>query len=186
MRKYQCRPAPIAMVNCYFPALVFEANPAFAQRSAEEPAGMHVDVSDIRFTPVPDLATGFAVTLRVSLSWPDEPAPPYHKAWLEAVGEFRLSSGLPTVAAEKHRALSGPSMLYASAREFIKLITLNGPWGGILLPGMVFEELVTDPADGPPVTGPDAGEPAAAAARRKSTAGGTRGNSKRKPPQQSG
>jgi len=33
-------------------------------------------------------------------------------------------------------------MLYSSAREYVKLITLNGPWGGVMLPGLVFQEAV--------------------------------------------
>jgi preprotein translocase subunit SecB len=137
---YECRQAPIAMINCFYPAVVFEANPAFAQRATGEPVALHVDTSNIRFEPVPDAANSFVVSLTIRLSWPDEAVPPYRNAWLEAVGIFQAAPGLPPAAFEKHRALSGPSMLYSSAREYVKLITLNGPWGGVMLPGLVFQE----------------------------------------------
>ncbi len=144
-RTYVCRPAPITMVNCFYPAVVFEADPTFVQREATGPVTMQVDVSNIRFEPGPDAANSFVVSLKITLSWPEEAAPPYRCAWLEAVGVFQVALGLPASAFEMHRAMSAPSMLYSSAREYVKLLTLNGPWGGVLLPGKLFQEAESEP-----------------------------------------
>lgn len=140
-KTFEFNQAPIFMTNSMYPVVLFEADPAFQNRESEGPAKMSVAIENLRFETIEEREDEFAVYMTIKLSWPEEEVPPYKQALVQAVAMFLLAPDLPKGLRERHRAMSGPSMLYSSAREFVKSLTANGPWGPILLPGMHFREV---------------------------------------------
>lgn len=144
---YEFQQAPIFLARSFYPIVVFEANPEFGKRDSEIPPALSVNIGDIRFEPNEEDENQVVTYMTIRLEWPDEPSPPYNQATLHAVGAFILTPELADALKQKHVALSSPSMLYSSAREYIKQITMNGPWGPLMLPGMEFRERKNSESD---------------------------------------
>lgn len=131
--------APVRLVRSFFPVVEFEASPDFGPRDPGQPMLMNIGCDDLQFAKDPKDSDAFRVTLGLRMEWPAESVPPYQKARILCVGDFRFAPETPEIVREHHIYLSAPSMLYSGAREFVKMITANGPYMQIILPGVTFK-----------------------------------------------
>ena len=78
----------------------------------------------------------FQVTVEIVSRPESEEKRQFYSIKLIAVGFFKVASDWPDK--DKLLRVTGASMLYASAREFLITITSRGPWGATMLPTASF------------------------------------------------
>jgi preprotein translocase subunit SecB len=129
--------APIRLEKCLYPVIELEANPDFAQNNdpGNSPV-MKVDFEGLNFELNDEYPNSFILTLPILLTWENTDNPPYRKAMIRAVGMFSWHPETKDDFREVLMTTSGPSMLYSSAREFLRIITGSGPWGELILPAV--------------------------------------------------
>jgi preprotein translocase subunit SecB len=131
--------APIRMMRSFYPVVEFEAEPTFDPNGREKPPRMNLEFDELSFAPEANNPNVFRVILGLTMQWPEETLPPYRKAHVLCIGDFSFVDGTPEEVRERHMYLSAPSMLFSGAREYVKLVTANGPFAPILLPGAIFK-----------------------------------------------
>jgi preprotein translocase subunit SecB len=68
----------------------------------------------------------------------EESANPYQLE-IQVVGFFEVAADFPAENMEKLVGITGSSLLYSAAREFILTITSRGPWPAIFLPTITYQ-----------------------------------------------
>lgn len=137
---YEMAIAPLRMERCFFPRVHLEADPAYGQSSSREaPLTMDTAVTDIKIEQIPGDHSRFMVVLDLRITWPNAEISPYSDARLQAVGIFFIDPSIGDALRKQHLIVGAPSMLYSSAREHFRALTASGPWGEIIIPGMVIK-----------------------------------------------
>lgn len=112
----------------------------------------HIDVKvDVRVAQLKDSAKRWNVVAEVSIERrEDEPIPPYVIS-LRCWSVFRIvQEDLPEKEAARLCLVTGASMLYSGAREYLSLLTSRGPWGPYPLPTVSFLGTEVEAATPPP------------------------------------
>jgi hypothetical protein len=130
--------APVYMLRCFYPVIEFEATPEFKTGDETKRPRMNVNFEELAFADDASNKDVFRVTIGLEMTWPDAEIPPYRRARILCVGDFRFAEGTPDNLRERHKYLSAPSMLYSGTREFVKSLSGSGPYGQIMLPGAIF------------------------------------------------
>jgi hypothetical protein len=81
----------------------------------------------------------WVVELDLTVVGKEGPTPPPYRIHLHSVGTFSFAAPA-TPEADKARllAVTGVSILYSQAREYLLILTARGPWGSFQLPTVSF------------------------------------------------
>lgn len=80
-----------------------------------------------------------------------EPLPPY-RIHLRCVGVFEVAEPGATRKVAKLAGVTGASILYSAAREYLELVTSRSAWGAFRLPTRTFADLSFEKQEGAPRT----------------------------------
>ena len=128
---------PLQLNEYFFPHVEVMADPTAGERESDKTSNnFTVKVGSTKVDQNNDV---YQVTLEI-LSKPEiEGSKQNYTIKLIAIGFFSVDSEKEDV--EKLLRVSGASILYASAREFLITITARGPWGPVMLPIASFLEI---------------------------------------------
>jgi len=117
----------------FFPYVEVAADHTITEASDGGKSNFMVRVDTSRIEGVDD---EFQVTLQIISRPESEEIKQFYAIKLITVGFFKVSKNWPDI--DKLLRVTGASMLYSSAREFLITITSRGPWGAIMLPTASF------------------------------------------------
>jgi preprotein translocase subunit SecB len=130
------RTAPIMLENYFVTELTLTANKDFDPEKAPD-----LDLESFKVTPthLPDEKDKrhWQVTLRIQHQPTVEAPAPYAFA-LVLVGFFAVHPDVPEETIERVVKTNGSSMLYGAAREIVRSLTAQGPFGQVVLPSLSF------------------------------------------------
>ena len=136
--------APLQLERYFFTKVVVGTNTEF--RPSDMVPGQPIDV-DLSLTM--DLAKNpndpnkFQLTLSISkIVGKNFPLP--YDLDLQAVGLFTIDSSFNHPNMDRLVQVSGGSILYSAAREFVLLITSRGPWHSFQLPTITLQSVLAD------------------------------------------
>jgi preprotein translocase subunit SecB len=127
---------PLQLKQYFFPRIHCEADPNFKGRSSKEENQLEVKVQSNQ-AHKKDNVRDWRVILDIQVS-SDKSAP--YKLDLQVTGLFEVASGYSEDKINDLIRITGTSILYSGAREFILGITSRGPWGPLQLPTLSFIE----------------------------------------------
>jgi preprotein translocase subunit SecB len=81
----------------------------------------------------------YVVSLTVAIAGSDQKPPPY-VGEVQVIGFFQVHPELPPEKQSQIASVTGASILYGVAREMIANVTARGPWPGVTLPCVSFNE----------------------------------------------
>jgi preprotein translocase subunit SecB len=101
--------------------------------------------------PASEDGARWIVELGISVAGKENsPAPPY-RINLHSVGTFTFANaGMPDVEKACLLRVTGVSILYSQAREYLLMLTARGPWGPLQLPTVSFIDNVPSNEAQPP------------------------------------
>lgn len=125
---------PLKIISYFFPHVSVSADPQFQP-------------SDDDYTAHPDVKVGveherddglYQVALEITLEPESEKNNQPYSVHLVCIGIFSVYPKWPDP--EKLLRITGASILYSAAREFLITITARGPWDMVTLPAVSFFE----------------------------------------------
>lgn len=127
--------SPLQLKQYFFSRINCEADQNYKDSHPKVGDKLEVKVrSDV--APHRDSLRDWRVILDIQVFSPDKPAP--YKLDLQVTGFFEVLSGYPENKIRELIRITGASILYSGAREFILGITSRGPWGPVQLPTLSF------------------------------------------------
>jgi preprotein translocase subunit SecB len=123
----------------FFPYVEVAADPTVAESNEAGKSNFLVKVNTAKMEGGDN---EFQVTLQIISQPESEEAKQFYAIKLITVGFFQVNPTWPDQ--DKLLRVTGASMLYASAREFLITITARGPWGAIMLPTASFLKIYED------------------------------------------
>lgn len=117
----------------FFPYVEVAADPSITD---ENDGGKSNFLVKVDTTKIEGEENEFQVSLQIISRPESEEKKQYYAIKLITVGFFQVKPDWPDK--EKLLKVTGASMLYSSAREFLITITARGPWGAIMLPTASF------------------------------------------------
>ena len=138
---------PLQLEQYFYSRVVFEANPEYkpgektkSVRLKETPVTLLRHTEDIR---------RWQVILDIGTPSLKELSGPYYLE-VQVVGFFRVTPDFPEENIGILLGVTGASILYSAAREFILLVTSRGPWPALSLPTVTFaKEPKSEPIPSP-------------------------------------
>lgn len=127
--------APLRLERYFYPHVVCKANLNYNPQGRNSVSRLRIDAQTTTSRHVEDPRRWqLILDLKTSRSGTSIP---YHFE-LKVVGFFEVAPDFPMEKAEELVRVTGSSILYSGAREFILGITSRGPWGSVSLPTMSF------------------------------------------------
>lgn len=124
--------SPIEIISYFFPAVTVAADPLFDPEAERVEPEVKVKVGVDRNKE----NDSYQVALDISFeSESEENSYPYSVS-LIAIGIFKVDPNFSDP--DKLLGITGASIIYSAAREFIITITSRGPWGPVMLPSISF------------------------------------------------
>ena len=144
---------PLRLENYFFTEVSLKANPNFKYEDFKDNLMDFSVKTHVRSGTNKEDPRKFQVTLDIKTEPLDERPLPYD-ASLTLVGFFDVdpSVALPVPAADLVR-VTGSSILYSSAREFLLTLMGRGPWTPMLLPTISFVDMATKKKETPEPAG---------------------------------
>lgn len=129
---------PLQLDSYFFPHIQVTADPQFVPSKNESAPDLRIKVGVER----EDKKNLYQVAVEI-ISQPesDEVRQPY-TLHLVGIGLFTVDPKWPEP--EKLLGITGASMIYSAAREFLITITSRGPWGQLMLPTTSFIKSFSD------------------------------------------
>ena len=135
---------PLQLEESYFDVVSLEADPKYLPDTEARPRRHGVEMK-LGLATLDDSPGVWRVSLDIRHKDFDEEAPRYHFR-LRIIGFFRWCSAEQLEDAVAHIvAVSGASILYSAAREYLLLITSRAPWRQLSLPTMSFADVTVTP-----------------------------------------
>lgn len=131
---------PLRLENYFFTEVSLKANPNFKHEDFEDGKLDFSVKSKVSGGAHKENPNKFQVTLDIKTEPLDERPLPYD-ASLTLVGFFDVDQSMTTVPATDLVRVTGSSILYSAAREFLLTIMGRGPWAPMMLPTISFTEL---------------------------------------------
>lgn len=91
-----------------------------------------------------------ALTIRALPAAEESPSP--YRIHLRCVGIFEMAEPQKTPEAARLAGVTGASILYSAAREYLELVTSRSAWGAFRLPTRTFADLSFEKQEGAPRT----------------------------------
>jgi len=132
--------SPLRLEKYFYTEVTLKANPNFKPEDFKDGKIDFTCKSNIKVGTSKNNPHEFQVILNVKLEPMDERPLPYD-ASLEIVGFFNVDTGVSAETASDLARVTGASILYSSAREFLLTLMSRGPWEPLMLPTMSFTEL---------------------------------------------
>ena len=132
--------SPLQLEKYFYTEVTLKANPNFKPEDFKDGKIDFTCKSNIKVGTSKNNPHEFQVILNVKLEPMDERHLPYD-ASLEIVGFFNVDTGVSAETASDLARVTGASILYSSAREFLLTLMSRGPWEPLMLPTMSFTEL---------------------------------------------
>ncbi len=128
---------PLQLNQYFFPRISCETNPNFKDPIPKGKNKLEVKVQSNN-APNKDNIRDWRVILDIQVFSNDKSAP--YKLDLQVTGFFEVDPRYPEDKISELIRITGVSILYSGAREFVLGITSRGPWGPLLLPTLSFIE----------------------------------------------
>ena len=132
--------SPLQLEKYFCTEVTLKANPNFKPEDFKDGKIDFTGKSNVKVGTSKNNPHEFQVILNVKIEPMDERPLPYD-ASLELVGFFNVDSAVSAETASGLARVTGASILYSSAREFLLTLMSRGPWEPLMLPTMSFTEL---------------------------------------------
>ena len=129
--------SPLQLKQYFFTKINCEADLNYKDPNPKAGNKLEVKVRS-NIAPRKDNEKDWRVILDINVSSPDKPMP--YKLDLQVTGFFEVVTGYPENKVRELIRITGASLLYSGAREFVLGITSRGPWVPVLLPTISFME----------------------------------------------
>lgn len=127
--------SPLRLRQYFFTKIYCEADPNY--KSPQQDAGTQHEVKvQSNVAPRKDNDRDWRVILDIHVSSLEKPAP--YQLDLQVTGFFEVLPDFPDDKVKELIRITGASILYSGAREFVLGITSRGPWAPVLLPAISF------------------------------------------------
>ncbi len=124
--------SPLEIISYFFPAVTVAADPTFDPEAKRIEPEVKVKVGVDR----DEENDSYQVALDISFEPESEENSYPYSVSLIAIGIFKVAPNYPDP--DKLLGITGASIIYGAAREFIITITSRGPWGAVMLPSISF------------------------------------------------
>lgn len=124
--------APLEIISYFFPSVSVAADPQFNPEDKRFEPDLKVKVGVEREND----NNSYQVALDISFEPESEEKSYPYSVHLVAIGIFKVAPDFPDP--EKLLRITGASIIYGAAREFVITITSRGPWGPVMLPSISF------------------------------------------------
>lgn len=133
------KPAPLRLEGSFFERLKLETHLDHVPGPLTGNLRTQIDLKPLESED--EVSSRWQVSLEVEvLSKEDESLPPYHIS-LVCHGYFSVPEGaIPSNEIDQTVGVTGASILYSSAREFLLVLTGRGLWGPFQLPTVSFAD----------------------------------------------
>jgi preprotein translocase subunit SecB len=122
---------PLQLERHFYPVINIAADPEYKQKSGHAPqASLNVKLNKMQLKDNP---LHWVVEEDIAVTPEEKEAIPY-KLTLKVVGHFIVSESFDQTKVSELIEVTGGSMLFSAAREFILMLTARGPWPPITLP----------------------------------------------------
>jgi preprotein translocase subunit SecB len=129
--------SPLRLKQYFFTKINCEADLNYKNPQPEAGNKYEVQVRS-NVAPRKDNDRDWRVILDIQASSPDKSVP--YKLDLQVTGFFKVAEDYPEDKVSEFIRITGSSILYSGAREFLLGITSRGPWAPVLLPTISFME----------------------------------------------
>jgi preprotein translocase subunit SecB len=130
--------SPLQLKQYFFTKINCEADLNYKEPHHQN-AGNKLEVKvQSNVAPNKDNKMAWRIILDIHVSSPPKPAP--YKMDLQVIGFFDVVPGYPENKIKELIRITGASILYSGAREYVLGFTSRGPWGPVLLPTISFIE----------------------------------------------
>jgi len=129
--------SPLQLKQYFFTKINCEADLTFKKPPKNAETKLEVQVQST-ISPHKDNKRDWRVILDIQAFSPDKSVP--YKLDLQVTGFFKVAEGYPEDKLSEFIRITGSSILYSGAREFLLGITSRGPWAPVLLPTISFME----------------------------------------------
>lgn len=127
--------SPLTVQEYFFPHVEVTADPDFTSQESENLSEIDLQTKVVVISPDEEGDT-YQVTLEITVLPEDEETIAPYSVHLIAVGLFTVDEQWKDP--EKLMNITGASILYSAAREFLITITSRGPWPPMILPTVSF------------------------------------------------
>jgi preprotein translocase subunit SecB len=124
--------SPLQLKSYFFPHVLVTADPSF---TPNDDKSIHVDYKVKTGLERDEEHNLYQVAVEI-VATPDENAKIPYSIHLVGVGLFTVDEKFPEP--EKLLKITGASIIYSAAREFLITITSRGPWPAVILPMVSF------------------------------------------------
>lgn len=131
--------SPLQLKTYSFPRILCEADLNFNPGKKNALSKMEVEAKTC-ITHHPENLNEWRVVLDIQALSPDRSIP--YKIDLQVIGFFEVAPTFPEDKVPDLVRITGSSILYSGAREFVLGITSRGPWPAVQLPTLSFVEPV--------------------------------------------
>lgn len=132
--------SPLQLEKYFCTEATLKANPNFKPEDFKDGKIDFTGKSNVKVGTSKNNPHEFQVILNIKIEPVDERPLPYD-ATLELVGFFNVDTTLAADAAVDLARVTGASILYSAAREFLLTLMSRGPWEPLMLPTISFTEL---------------------------------------------
>ena len=129
--------SPLQLNKYFFPVISIVANPKFQEEHLDLIPEIDVEINHDVFVSKDD-ENSFQLKLVIKVASTAEKPVPYEIVLL-VIGLFETAPDFP----EKNKlvGITGSSILYSAAREYIAMVTGRGPFPSIILPTVSFSQI---------------------------------------------
>lgn len=132
---------PLRLENYFFTDVSLKANPNYRFEDFKDGKMDFSVKTNVRGGTHKEDSNKYQVILDVKIEPQDERPLPYDVS-LSLVGFFDVDTSMPLpVPADDLVRVTGPSILYSAAREFLLTLMGRGPWAPMMLPTVSFTGL---------------------------------------------
>ena len=127
---------PLQLKSYFYTTISVSANKNFDPNDIKNEIPIELKVNNF-LARTDDESRVYELRLEIFVEQKSDIAIPY-TANLEVVGIFDVSSVVQEENVEKLLKVTGSSMLYGMARDFLLTVTSRGPWSPLMLPTVSF------------------------------------------------